>query len=76
MLVQKVDIAALDRPSRQMWMELLTATASPAEALQILRDRRGRLPPDLLISYARLAGELGQEIDYRAAMAALGQNIE
>lgn len=59
-----------------MWMALLTATASPAEALQILRDRRGRLPPDLLVSYARLAGELGQEIDYRAAITALGQNSE
>jgi hypothetical protein len=71
-----VDLAALDSPSRQMWIELLAATASPAEALRILRDRRSRLPPDLLVSYARLAGQLGQEIDYRAAKAALGQNIE
>jgi tetratricopeptide (TPR) repeat protein len=76
MLLQKVDLAALDSSSRAMWMALLTATASPAEALQILRDRRSRLPPDLLVSYARLAGELGQEIDYRAAMTALGQNSE
>lgn len=75
-LLQKVDLAALDSPSRRMWMDLLTATASPVEALQILRDRRGHLPHDLLVSYARLAGQLGQEIDYRAARAALDQNSE
>lgn len=75
-LLQVVDLTALDRPSRQMWMELLTATTSPIEALQVLRNRRDRLPPDLLVSYARLAGELGQEIDYRAAVAALGRNSE
>lgn len=75
-LLQKVELTALDASERQMWMDLLTASASPEQALEILRGRVSQLPPDLLVQYARLAGELGHESDYRAAMAALGKSID
>ena len=56
-------------------VDLLNAVATPAEAFEALRDRQrsGRLPPDLLAQYARLAGGLGEEIDYRAALAVLSR---
>jgi hypothetical protein len=73
LLLEKVDIATLDPSDRRMWVDLLTAVASLPEVFEALRDRRrsGRLPPDLLARYARLAGELGQEIEYRAALAGM-----
>jgi tetratricopeptide (TPR) repeat protein len=72
-LLQSVDLAKLESPDRQIWLDLLTAVASPSEAFEVLRDRRrsGRLPGDLLAQYARLAGALGQESEYRAALTDL-----
>jgi Tfp pilus assembly protein PilW len=61
-----------------MWLDLLTAVVPPAEVFEELRDLRqsGRLPADLMSRYARLAGGLGQEIEYRAALAGLRRNVE
>ncbi len=72
-LLEKVDLFPLDPSDRRTWMDLLTATASPAEAFGVLRDRRrnGGLPPDILARYARIAGGLGQEVEYQAALADL-----
>ena len=69
-LLGKVDLTASETSERQMWIDLLNAVASPPEVFQVLRDRRrgGGLPPDLLPQYARLAGGLGQETEYRAAV--------
>lgn len=63
---------------RQMWIDLLTAVASLPEAFEILRERRraGILPPDLLRQYARLAGGLGQEVEYRSALADLSRKAD
>ena len=74
-LLEKVDLAALEASDRRLWIDLLNAVATPAEAFEALRDRQrsGRLPPDLLAQYARLAGGLGEEIDYRAALAVLSR---
>jgi Flp pilus assembly protein TadD len=76
-LLDKVDLAALETSDRRMWIDLLNAVASPPEAFEVLRNRRlsGRLPPDLLAQYARLAGGLGQEIEYRAAVADLSRMV-
>jgi hypothetical protein len=76
-LLAGVDIAALEGADRRMWTDLLTAVASPAEVLQVLRDLRrgGNLPVDFLTQYARLAGEFGQDIEYEAALAELRRNV-
>jgi hypothetical protein len=72
-LLGKVDLAALEASDRQMWINLLSAVAPAVQVLQVLRDLRqnGRLPLDLLAQYARLAGGLGEESEYRAALAGL-----
>jgi hypothetical protein len=69
-LLEKVDLATLDQSDRQTWLGLLIAVATPAEAFEVLHGRRhtGRLPSDLLPGYARLAGGLGQDIEYRDAL--------
>ena len=72
-LLEKVDLATLATSDRRMWIDLLTTVASPSEVFGILRGQRP-LPPDLLPQYARLAGELGQEAEYRAALAELTRN--
>jgi tetratricopeptide (TPR) repeat protein len=76
-LLRKVDLVPLEASDRRMWFGLLSAAASPPDVLGVLRDRRlsGRLPPDLLPEYARIAGTLGQEIEYRAALADLNRKI-
>ena len=76
-LLGKVDLATVGTSYRRTWIDLLMAVTSPADAFGVLRDLRrgGRLPPDLLPEYARLAGELGQEIEYRAALVDLGRNV-
>jgi hypothetical protein len=73
LLLDRVEVAALPALDRQMWLGLLNAVASPVEVFEVLRrvHRRGGLPHELLLPYARLAGGLGQEIDYRAAVADL-----
>jgi hypothetical protein len=75
LLLEEVDLFALEAPDRRMWFDLLVAVASPPEAFEVLRGRRrsNRLSLDLLPQYARLAGGLGQEIDYRDALADLNR---
>jgi tetratricopeptide (TPR) repeat protein len=77
-LLEMVDLVALESSERRMWIDLLTAAASPPEVFVIMRDRRrsGRLPRDLLAHYARLAGELGEEIEYRSALADLSRKVD
>jgi tetratricopeptide (TPR) repeat protein len=72
-LLTKVDLASLPKSDRRIWIELLTAAASPSDAFAVLRQRRlsGNLPNDLLSQYARLARGLGQEMEFRAAIADL-----
>jgi hypothetical protein len=72
-LLDRVDIQTLATPDRQAWFELLTAIASPSQVLEAMNDRRrlGRLPRDLMARYARLAAELGHEVEYRGALADL-----
>ena len=76
-LLGKVDLATVGPSYRRTWIDLLMAVTSPSDAFGVLRDLRrgGRLPPDLLPQYARLAGELGQDIEYRAALVDLGRNV-
>lgn len=77
-LLEKIDPTVLETSDRQMWIDLLTAVASLPEAFEILRERRraGILPPDLLRQYARLAGGLGQEVEYRSALADLSRKAD
>lgn len=72
-LLDRIDLGTLGMSDRQMWIDLMTAIASPPEVFAALRDRRisGHLPRDLLPRYARFAAESGQEIEYRAALAGL-----
>lgn len=72
-LLSQVDLRTLETSDRRMWMDLLTAVASPSEIFETLRDRRrnGQLPSDLVPKYAELAGGLGQELEFRAALADL-----
>jgi tetratricopeptide (TPR) repeat protein len=76
-LLQKVDLVPLEASDRRMWFDLLTAATSPPDVFGMLRDRRrsGRLPSDLLPEYARIAGALGQEIEYRAALTDLNRKV-
>jgi tetratricopeptide (TPR) repeat protein len=76
-LLGKVDLATLGTSYRQTWIDLLMAVTAPPDAFGVLRDlrRSGHLPADLLPQYARLAGELGQDIEYRAALVDLGRNV-
>jgi tetratricopeptide (TPR) repeat protein len=72
-LLDRVDIQTIAASDRQAWLELLRAIVSPSQVLEALRDRRsgGRLPRDLMANYARLAAELGHDVEYRAALADL-----
>ena len=76
-LLAKVDPGALESPDRRIWINLLTSVGSPREVFEILRDRRrgGPLSPDLAAQYARLAATLGQEAQYRAALADLNREV-
>jgi tetratricopeptide (TPR) repeat protein len=77
-LLEHADLARIETSDRRMWLDLLDAVASPPEVFVVLRDRRrgGALPADLLAHYARLAGELGQETEYQAALAALRRKVD
>jgi tetratricopeptide (TPR) repeat protein len=70
-LIEKADLVDLATSDRLIWINLLEAVASPSEAFRVLRERRqtGRLTADLLGQYVRLAGSLGDETEYRAALA-------
>jgi tetratricopeptide (TPR) repeat protein len=73
LLLGRVDIASLTASDQQIWADLLSALAPPEavfSALDGLR-RSGALPPGLLAQYARLAGSLGHDGEYRATLAAL-----
>ncbi len=76
-LLEQVDPNLLGASARQIWIGLLTASASPREVFGLLRNRRrlDRLPRDLLVKYAQLAGEFGQEIEYRSALADLAIEV-
>jgi len=75
-LLGRVDLSRLDPSNRRMWLDLLNAAASPPEVFYILRERRRnrQLTPDLVLEYARSAGGIGDEIEYRAALADLRRN--
>ncbi|HET7884530.1 MAG TPA: hypothetical protein VFL55_26815 [Acetobacteraceae bacterium] len=72
-LLGQIDPNGLDASSRRMWINLLQAVATPQEAYRALQERRrnGQLPPELTVQYARLAGQLGDESGFRAAVADL-----
>ena len=72
-LLDKVDLSVAGRSDRQMWLDLLTAVAPPAEVFSALHNRQlsGSLPRDLIAKYAVIAGELGLDTEYRAALANL-----
>jgi tetratricopeptide (TPR) repeat protein len=72
-LIGTIDVASLSASDQRMWLDLLTAINSPEAAfaaLQALR-RSGGLPRTIVVDYAQLAGALGQEGEYEAALAAL-----
>jgi Flp pilus assembly protein TadD len=73
LLLMKTDLAVLESSDRRMWVDLLSAVATPSEVFAVMRNRRvaGSLPSDLLPQYARLAGGLGQELEYRLAISGL-----
>jgi tetratricopeptide (TPR) repeat protein len=73
LLLMKTDLAVLEPSDRRIWVDLLSAVAPPSEVFAVMRNRRvaGSLPGDLLPQYARLAGGLGQEVEYRLAISSL-----
>lgn len=77
-LLDRVDLVKADEGSRQIWLSILTSISSPQEAFETLRLRRldRQLPATLLPSYARIAGELGQEAEYEAARVQLLQTSQ
>ena len=73
LLLGRVDVASLSATDQQIWADLLSALA-PSEAVFSTLDglhRAGALPPDLLARYAKLAGSLGHDGEYRAALTML-----
>lgn len=76
-LVGTIDPGNLSPPERRMWTDVLTASSSPMEAFDALRARRshGRLPPDVLAVYARLAGQFGQEAEFRSTLVELSRDV-
>ena len=72
-LLEKVDLRTLETSERRIWIDLLSAVGSPADVFVVLQTWRSKeqLPPDLLTRYALLAGELGHDVQYRAAIADL-----
>jgi tetratricopeptide (TPR) repeat protein len=57
----RVDLRSLGDSAQHMWLDLLTAVSSPAQAVALLdeRQRRGALPPEMRGPYLRLATGLG-----------------
>lgn len=76
-LVGVIDPSTLSTGDRRIWTDLLTASATPVEAFKLLYARRsgGRLPPDVLVVYAKLAGELGQEVELRSVLKELSRDL-
>ncbi len=72
-LLDRVDLSVALSADRRMWLELLTAVAQPAEVVAALHNRqlRGSLPRELMAKYAVMAGELGLDTEYRAALTDL-----
>jgi tetratricopeptide (TPR) repeat protein len=72
-LIGTVDVASLSVSDQKIWADLLTAVASPEAVFVALRTLRqsGGLPWTLLVQYAQLAGGLGHDGEYQAALAAL-----
>lgn len=72
-LLLKVDLAGLSPVDRTMWLQMLGQSTAERERFVLLQALRkqNRLPPDLLIEHARLAGQLGQEAEYRASLVQL-----
>jgi hypothetical protein len=72
-LLDQLNLTPLSASDRQIWIDLLMATASAPETFVVLRRlrHRGSLPADLLPQYVRLAGELGEEAEYQAALVEL-----
>jgi tetratricopeptide (TPR) repeat protein len=72
-LIGAVDVASLNASDQRIWVDLLTAVASPEAVFVTLRTlrRSGSFPRTLLVQYAQLAGGLGQDGEYQAALAAL-----
>lgn len=75
-LVGAIDPSTLSSGDRRVWSDLLIASATPAEAFGLLSARRsvGRLPPDILVVYAKLAGALGQEVELRSVIEELSRD--
>lgn len=72
-LVGAIDPGTLSAGDRRIWTDLLVASATPVEAFRSLYARRsgGRLSPDVLVVYAKLAGELGHEVELRSVLEEL-----
>ena len=73
LLLRRVSVTSLSASDQQIWADLLSALA-PAEAVFSTLDglrRTGALSRGLLARYAKLAGSLGYEEEYRVALAAL-----
>ena len=75
-LLDRVDLDTLAKSDLRMWSDLLTAVAAPPEVFRVLRDRRnrGHLPREIMTDYARLAAQLGQELEYQAALVDIGRH--
>lgn len=75
-ILASIDPDPLPAGDRRIWADLLTASATPAEAFGLLQARRsrGRLPRDLLVTYAGLAGALGQEAELHSVVRELGRD--
>lgn len=71
-LATTLDVGSLAASDQKVWADLLAAVAPPEAVFATMRAlrRKGGLPPALLARYARLAGSLGQDDEFRAAIAA------
>ena len=69
----EVDLFSLDAVGIRLWRELLGLTTSEPQRFAILEAlrRQQRLPPPILLEQARLAGSLGRDLEYMAALQQL-----
>ncbi|MCB1505175.1 MAG: hypothetical protein KDJ47_09380 [Hyphomicrobiaceae bacterium] len=75
-LLLEIDLTQLNSTDQKLWLQMLEQSIPVHErffVLQALR-KQNRLPRDLLIEYAKFAGQLGQEGEYRASLAELIPN--
>jgi len=72
-LLLEIDLSRLSPVDRTMWLQMLEQSTVVGERFVLLQALRkqNRLPPDLLVAYARLAGQLGHEGEYRASLVQL-----